>query len=187
MPRPRALDLAAIHRLGRTAEHEAGDDVGAAGDRGQVHVGLDGAVDVVEALRQQRRAGRERSCAARADRCVSTGAKPPSRSASMILRAGAEDGDALLLRPSSTARRRRGGTGEPSYSTSVAPAASPLDQPVPHHPAAGGEVEQPVAAAEVAYAADAPSGAAAACRRRRARCISARPSCPRNTGCRADD
>ncbi len=73
------------HRLGRHAEHEAGDDVGAARDRGEVHVALDAFIDVAKSLRRQRRAGggdgadggqvvavdrpEPRSCAAR--RCTS--------------------------------------------------------------------------------------------------------------------
>src|SRR3546814_6248521 len=54
----RSLDLAAPNRADRIAADEAGDDVGAAGDRRQADVVLDVAVDVVEALRHQRRAGR---------------------------------------------------------------------------------------------------------------------------------
>src|SRR3546814_5334680 len=46
------------HRADRVAADEAGDDVGAAGDGGQADVLLDVLVDVVEALRHQRRAGR---------------------------------------------------------------------------------------------------------------------------------
>ena len=58
-PEARSLDLAAVHRPGRVAEHEAGEDVGAARDRGEVQVGLHRLVDEVEGLRRQRRAGRE--------------------------------------------------------------------------------------------------------------------------------
>ena len=50
----------------------------------------------------------------------------------------------------SQSTRPRDTNGEPSNSSSVAPAASPRDEPVPHHPAAGGEVEQPVAGLHVA-------------------------------------
>ena len=42
-----------------------------------------------------------------------------------------------------------GWNGEPSYSTRVAPLRQPADQPVPHHPAAGGEVEQGILALQV--------------------------------------
>ena len=54
-----ALQLAAPYRQHRVAEGEAGDDVGATGDGGQAEVRLDVAVDVLEALVGQRRAGRE--------------------------------------------------------------------------------------------------------------------------------
>jgi hypothetical protein len=54
----RTLDLAAPDRQRRIAEHEAGNDVGAAGDRGQVHVGLDALIDKGKAFRRQRRPGR---------------------------------------------------------------------------------------------------------------------------------
>ena len=54
----RPLDLALPDRLVRNAEHEAGDDVGAAGDRGEMDVALDGVIDEGEALRRQRRARR---------------------------------------------------------------------------------------------------------------------------------
>ena len=54
-----ALQLAAPHRQRRAAEREARDDVGAAGDRRQAEVVLHALVDVVEALRRERAAGRE--------------------------------------------------------------------------------------------------------------------------------
>ena len=88
---PAALDLAAPDRQRRIAEHEAGDDVGAAGDRGEVHVALDRVVDVVEALRRQRRAGRERSCARVERSCVSRGRSPAFLHRVDELRRGAED------------------------------------------------------------------------------------------------
>jgi hypothetical protein len=52
------LDLAAPNGADGIAEHEAGDNVGATGDRRETHVLLDGAVDVVEAFGHQRRTGR---------------------------------------------------------------------------------------------------------------------------------
>ena len=51
----RALQFAAVHRQNRAAGEEAGDDVGAAGDRRQAQVLLDLAVDVIEAFRRQSR------------------------------------------------------------------------------------------------------------------------------------
>src|SRR3546814_11559979 len=52
-----ALDLAAPNRAARIAADEAGDDVGAAGDRRQPDVVLDVAADVVETIRPTPRAG----------------------------------------------------------------------------------------------------------------------------------
>src|SRR5690606_2831256 len=46
----RALQLAAPHRQRRAGEGETGDDIGAAGDGGKLHVRLERPVDVVEAL-----------------------------------------------------------------------------------------------------------------------------------------
>ena len=54
-----ALQLAAPHRQRRAAEREAGHDVGAAGDRRQAEIVLHALVDVIEALRRERAAGRE--------------------------------------------------------------------------------------------------------------------------------
>ena len=52
-----ALYLPAPHRADRVAEDEAGNDVGAAGDGGELHVALDVLVHVAESLRHQRTAG----------------------------------------------------------------------------------------------------------------------------------
>ena len=56
---PGALDLTAIDGCGRIAENEARDEIGAARDRREMDVFLDVPVDVVEALGQKRRSGRE--------------------------------------------------------------------------------------------------------------------------------
>ena len=52
------LQLTAPDRTDGIAQREAGDDVGAARNRGEMQVVLDGAVDVLEPLRRERRAGR---------------------------------------------------------------------------------------------------------------------------------
>src|SRR5689334_25122190 len=46
---PRRLNLATVHRQNRIAEYETGDDVAAATDAGEMNVGFDLFVDVVEA------------------------------------------------------------------------------------------------------------------------------------------
>src|SRR5690606_26443531 len=52
----RTLQFAAPDRQRRAAQRKAGNDIGAAGDGGQLHVRLDVAVDVIESFRRQRRA-----------------------------------------------------------------------------------------------------------------------------------
>ena len=54
-----ALQLATPDRRGRIAEGEAGDDVGAAGDRRQAQIRFEAAVDVIKTLVRQRRTGRQ--------------------------------------------------------------------------------------------------------------------------------
>ena len=147
MPEPARLQLAAPDRPDRVAEREAGDDVGAAADAREVHVPLDRCVDVVEAVRRERAAGREDRAERRRDRACAPGASP-SFSASARYFALVPN---TVIRSSAAMSHRIGGgaSGAPSYSTTVAPTASARDEPVPHHPAAGGEVEDPVVRAEV--------------------------------------
>ena len=144
-------------------------------------------VDEVEALRRQRRAGRRASMRTRRrGRGVSIGRRPDFLTASMyfaevpkmrhLLGVGIVEqhvaGPGWNGRAVVEQQRRAGGEAG--------------DQPVPHHPAAGGEVEQAVARRPGSTGAGAPSGAGAACRRPSGRCISACRSCPTRTGCRAD-
>src|SRR5919197_3391214 len=53
------LDLAAPDGFRGNAEHEAAGDVGSARDRGEMQVGLDVLINVIKAVRRQRRASRE--------------------------------------------------------------------------------------------------------------------------------
>ena len=120
------LDLAAPDRAGRVAEHEAGDDVGAARDRGQLHVGLDLVVDVVEALRVPA-ASRSRASARSGREIVglAPAATPAFLQASMY----------LALVPKTVTRSARGHVpehvagsgwkGEPSNRISVSSTARP--------------------------------------------------------------
>ncbi len=57
--KPTALEFAPPHRKQRIAEGETRDDVRASRNRGEQHPLLDVAVDVIEALGQERRAGGE--------------------------------------------------------------------------------------------------------------------------------
>src|SRR6185503_16972293 len=58
-PQPRCLNLTSIDRQYGIAEYEAGDDVAAAADAGEVHVLLDLPVDVVKAVVRERTSRRE--------------------------------------------------------------------------------------------------------------------------------
>ena len=142
------LDFAAPDRRGRIAEHEAGHDVGAARNRGEMQVLLDVGIDVIEAFGGERRAGR--------------GHHPHRRQIVRlrrmhvglfqridIFRRGAEQRDLLVLRiveqHVGLRRERRavpqnqGGAG-----------ADAGHQPVPHHPAERGEIEDAIAVAHIA-------------------------------------
>ncbi|MNF55487.1 hypothetical protein D3C84_369500 [compost metagenome] len=145
---PLALQLAAPHRQYRVAQGEAGDDVGAAGDGGEAELALDVAVDVLEALVGQRRAGGQHGFQALQPMAL---ARPGAGlfQGGQVLGAGAEDADAFSIDQVHQAFRSRmeggaviehqgGAQGQPGY------------QPVPHHPAAGGEVEQGVRGGKVA-------------------------------------
>ena len=87
------------------------DDVGAAGDRGEVQMScFTCCVDVVEALGDQRRAGREHR-AQRSRACASVDRPTPAFAHGVdVLRRGAEEGHASPRRRSRTARCRRDGT-----------------------------------------------------------------------------
>src|SRR6185437_15821405 len=118
-----------------------------AGDRGQVQVGLDGAVDEVEPLRQEGRAGGKQG-PKRSQIDVGGGLVAVLLERGKVFGTGAEDRQALLL-------------GEPPEHSGVGMERAAViqderrtrceraRQPVPHHPAAGREVEDAVAAPDV--------------------------------------
>ena len=144
---PAGLQLAAPDRRDRVAEREARHDVGAAGDRGEVQVLLDAPVDEVEALRHQRRTGRENR-AERRQIVGPAGLQPRLLEGIDVFGAGPEDADPILL-----------GEIEQAVAVGMERRAVVQDQgragrerahlPVPHHPAAGGEVEDPILRLEV--------------------------------------
>ena len=83
-----------------------------------------------------------------ARRQVVPGPDTALREARQVARAGAEDGDPLLVRhppQRAVVRVRRRAVVEHQRGA----AREAADQPVPHHPAAGGEVEQPVVPVQV--------------------------------------
>ena len=73
----RPLAFAAPYRAGRIAADETRDDVGAARDRGELHVGLDRLVHEIETLGHERRAGREDRANRREIVRIAPGAGPP--------------------------------------------------------------------------------------------------------------
>ena len=113
-----------------------------------MHVALDVLVDEIEALRCQRRPGRSHRAdaveAMRADWCQSR----------LVHRVDEFRRRPEQRHPVSSAKSNStlpsGWKGDPSYSNSVASEASAGDQPVPHHPAAGREIEDTIAWLDVA-------------------------------------
>ena len=138
----RPLDLAAPDGLRRYAEHEAGDDVGAAGNRGEVDIRLDRLVDEIEILRRQRRTRRGHHSQSRQIVAV---ARAKTRLAHCIdeLRRRAEDRHPLVLRIIEE-RAPFWMEGRAVVEEKRRARCEAGGEPVPHHPAAGGEVEEPV-------------------------------------------
>src|SRR6185437_1989674 len=98
-PETAALDLSTMHGQCRAAESETGNDVGAAGDGGEMQIRLDRAISEVEAFGQERRAGGEHrpQCREVNTPCGRVAVLLESRE---VLGAGAEDADVLILRHS---------------------------------------------------------------------------------------
>ncbi len=124
------------------------------------------ATDVIEALGAPA-ASRSRSSRATRRQIVRLGRTrmPPSFSASIYLRRRAEQRDLLVLRIIEQRRRAFGREGRAVTENERRAGADAGDQPVPHHPAAGGEIEHAGRRRARRSAGDAPSDAAAACRR----------------------
>ncbi len=136
-----------MHGQQRVAQGEAGDDVRAAGDGGQLHVGLHRVVHVVEGFGRKRGAGGQDRAHARQAAGV-PGPDSALREPREVTRAGAEDRDALLVRhpPEGCVVRLR---WRPVVEHQRGAARQAAHQPVPHHPAAGGEVEEAIVPVQV--------------------------------------
>ncbi len=141
------LQLAAPDGAGGVADGEAGDDLRPPADVAQVYVPLDGVVDVVVAVAREWTAGGHNG--PEGGQVV----RAPWRQSfllrqSEVLGARAEDGHAFLgrHRPEHLGVR---GEGRAVVQHHRGADGQGADQPVPHHPAAGGEVEEPVLPCEV--------------------------------------
>ena len=145
---PAALQLAPIHGKQRVAQREAGDDVGAARDARNHHPRLHVARHVVERVRRKGTPGAQdgphRREVVRAHR-----RQPRLLGQRQELGAGAEHGHALLGGEVPEYRLVARGTGRAVVEHDRGARGERRDQPVPHHPAAGGEVEDPVVALQV--------------------------------------
>ena len=136
----RALDLAAPDRQRRATSDEARDDVGAAGDRGESHVGFYARVDVIEALRSQRRAGRKQRLQRR-QIVAACRLEILLRHRVEKLGGNAHDIEALALGQIEE-RAGAGLEGGAVVEHQARAAGQAGGQPVPHHPAAGRVVEE---------------------------------------------
>ena len=99
-------------RAAGIAEHEAGDDVGAAGDRGEVHVRLDRVVDVFEALGDSGEP--VEAIGRRAPRSWVSPARRRALAARIDVLAETPKSVTVARRRNRRQRRRRDGTGKPS-------------------------------------------------------------------------
>ena len=144
---PAALNLARAHRQERAREGERGADVGASADRAQQQVTLDMLVHPAEALGRQRRAGR-----AEPAQPVKLGLirriDPGPVTGRDVGRAGAEVRHAGLL-GQPPQRPHIGITRAAVVQHDRRAEEQPADHDVPHHPAGGGEPEEPVVRPEV--------------------------------------
>ena len=143
-----ALQFPRVHRQQRVAEGEAGDEIGAARDGRHRDAGLHVPRQVAEALARQRRA-RGEDGAQRIQPMALPGFDAGLFDAREVFGAGAEHGDALAV---DEVRERLGRRAERRtiVEHQRTTACEPRDEPVPHHPAGGGEKEEPILAAEVA-------------------------------------
>src|SRR3954453_11425363 len=145
-PQTSGLQLPPPDRRDRITQRKAGDDIGATTDARQMDIGFDLLIDKVEALVAQRAAGWENR-AERAQVMRAPGLQPFFLHHRDVLRAGAEDGDPFLLRhvPEHGAGRERRAVIQDDRRAH----GQARHQPVPHHPAAGCEVENAVIAPEI--------------------------------------
>ena len=145
------LDLAAIDRLGRNPADKAAHDIGTARQGCQADIGFNLLVNIVEALVNQRRSGHPNRIQRGqifglfdAELCFGQRFKIlgryPKKAQSMPRRQPPKHARVWGKRRAVVEQQRR-----------AKPQAR--HQPVPHHPAAGGEKEQPIALAQIVVVA----------------------------------
>ena len=141
------LNLTPVDRACRVAQREAGDQIRPARDGGELYVGFDVLVYVVESFFDKGRAGGEDGPQSR-QAVALDGLDSGLLGGGKILCARAENRDLLLIghvpEPSWGRVERR--AVEQNHRGADSEAA---DHPVPHHPAAGGEVEDAVFGPEI--------------------------------------
>ena len=146
-PEGEALDLAPPHGQGGVPLGETADDVRAARDGREPHVRLHRVVHEVERLGDERRAGGQ-DCAHAREVVGLARAKARLLDRVEVLCGRAEDVD-----PGRVGEVEEGAHVRPPGRALVegeaGSAAKPRHEPVPHHPPAGGEVEEGIAGAHV--------------------------------------
>ena len=143
-----ALDLAAPDRKDGRAQHETGDNVGAARNGAERHILPDVAIDEIEALRHQRRASGEDHAHGRK---IMRLARLEARLLHRVDEFGRCAEDVDLFRVDIVEKHALVGCeGRAVEKAERRFRREAGDEPVPHHPAAGGEVEEALARLDVA-------------------------------------
>ncbi len=148
-PEVAAGDLAAAHRHQRAAAHEGRAHVGAAADRRHHHARPDPLAHPVEALGRQRGAGRpDRPQGRQVEGGVGSGREAGLAAGHEEGGRRAEERHALLRRqPPQAGEVGMAGVAVEQHQRGSDQQAA--DQVVPHHPAGGGEPQEPVARPQV--------------------------------------
>ena len=134
-----------MHGKHRVAEREAGNDVGAPGDAREVHAGLHVARDVVVAVSPRAGCRWRGSCAAHARSCVTAGFSAcfseSARYCALMPNTFTRSSAAIVQSASGVRTRHRRTVVEHDRRA----ARQRAREPVPHHPPARGEIEDPIA------------------------------------------
>jgi len=141
------LQFSRINRGKGIAESKAAVEIAAAGYGGQLQVAFDGGVNIPEPLLRQRRSSGENRPQSRQVAAMSR-TRSTFFQSRQIAGAGSEYGYPLLFRHSPE-RQGIGIKGASLVQHDGCPHSQGTDQPVPHHPAAGGKIDNGVIAFQV--------------------------------------